>query len=512
MTRTRDGAHRTTSVVIVGAGFGGLAAAIELKRSGISDLVIFERGSSVGGVWRDNAYPGAACDVPSPIYSYSYALKPDWSAVFGKQPEILNYLTAVSREFDIESLIRFNTEVTAAEFDDATGQWTVTTASGDLVVADALVLATGQLSRPKVPDVPGLDTFTGRSFHSAQWPQDFDLTDKKVIVVGSGASAIQVVPAIADRVRDLTVVARSPNWVMWKSRRVPGRFQTALMRRFGWLRMLHHIALFLAYEVRYPLVTRAAEPVRRLSQWYLITRLKRYVKDPDEVAAAIPNYRLLCNRLLLSNDWYPTIGRPDVHLVGSAVARVDETGVQTADGRRIDADVIIWCTGFKASEFLAPISILGRGGVNLHQQWAECPTAYLGMTVPNFPNMFVLFGPNTNSITNTIVFLLERQAAYVRQALQHKESRGLAWLEVSEPTFHRFQDWLQQKLDRTVFTDNCPGWYTNAQGKVTAMWPASHLRYAWATRAFKPHEYRSHPVGGSPNSATTTPSRIKEVR
>ncbi len=479
------------SVAIVGCGFGGLAAAIELKRSGVEDITLFERASAVGGVWRDNTYPGAACDVPSPIYSFSYALKPDWSALFGSQSEIQHYLAEVAVEFGIRPLIRFDSEVAAAEFDDGTGKWTVKTTAGDSVTVDILVLATGQLSRPKMPNVAGLQKFRGDSFHSAQWNHDADLTDKKVVVVGSGASAIQVVPAIADHAKDLTVVQRSPNWVMWKSRRVPGRLQTALMRRFSWLRTLHHIVLFLAYEVRYPLVTRAAEPVRRLSQWYLIWRLKRHVKDPAEVAAATPDYRLLCNRLLLSNDWYPTIGRDDVHLIGSAVDSVDQTGVITADGRHIDADVIVWCTGFKASEFLAPIEIRGRGGVNLHEQWSRGPAAYLGMTVPNFPNMFMLFGPNTNSITNTIVFLLERQSSYIRQAIQHKQRERLAWLEVSGATYQNFQYWLDAKLDRTVFTDNCPGWYTNEQGKVTAMWPASHLAYAWATRRFKPDQYDS---------------------
>jgi cation diffusion facilitator CzcD-associated flavoprotein CzcO len=485
-------ANKQTSAIIVGCGFGGLAAAIELKRAGFEDITIFERASSVGGVWRDNTYPGAACDVPSAIYSYSYALKPDWSALFGTQAEIQHYLADVAVDFGIESMIRYNSEVASAEFDEGSGRWTVTTVDGTAASADILIMATGQLSRPKMPNVPGLETFRGQSFHSAEWNHEVDLTGKKVVVVGSGASAIQVVPAIADRVKDLTVVQRSPNWVMWKSRRVPGPFQTALMRKFSWLRTLHHIALFLAYEVRYPLVTRAAEPVRRLSQWYLIWRLKRHVKDPAEVKAAIPDYRLLCNRLLLSNDWYPTIGRDNVHLVGSAVDRVDETGVLAADGRHIDADVVVWCTGFKASEFLAPISIVGRDGTDLHQQWKYGPTAYLGMTVPNFPNMFMLFGPNTNSITNTIVFLLERQASYIRQAAEYKTRHHLAAIEVSQATHQNFQGWLDEKLNKTVFTDNCPGWYTNEQGKVTAMWPASHLTYARATRRFKPAEFERY--------------------
>jgi long-subunit acyl-CoA synthetase (AMP-forming)/cation diffusion facilitator CzcD-associated flavoprotein CzcO len=488
-----------------------LAAAIELKRSGFEDFVIFERASSVGGVWRENTYPGAACDVPSPIYSFSYALKPDWSGLFGKQGEIHRYLEEVAHDFGITEHIRFDTEVASAVFDENTGQWVVTTAAGESLRVDALVMATGQLSRPKMPTVEGLEIFGGDAFHSAQWRHDVDLTDKKVVVVGSGASAIQIVPAIAETTADLTVVQRSPNWVMWKSRRKPGALQTALMRRFGLLRTIHHIVLFLAYESRYPLVTRAANPVRKLSQWLLIHIIKRHMSDPDEIAAAIPDYRLLCNRLLLSNDWYPTLGRDDVHLVGSAVQRVTSTGVVTADGRSIDADVLIWCTGFKASEFLSPISIIGRDGIDLHAQWRHGAEAYLGISAINFPNMFMLFGPNTNSITNTIVFLLERQASYIRQALDYKEEHHAAWIDVSRETHDHFQDWLQKKLDATVFTDNCPGWYTNAEGKVTAMWPASHLAYARATARFHPERYvvavsasRGAAAVSAPISATST--------
>jgi cation diffusion facilitator CzcD-associated flavoprotein CzcO len=480
---------RKTTIAIVGCGFGGLAAAIELKRSGFDDFTIFERASAVGGVWRDNTYPGAACDVPSPIYSFSYALKPDWSGLFGKQDEIHRYLDEVARDFGITDHIRFDTEVTSAVFDKSTGQWLITTSNADQVYVDVLITATGQLSRPRMPDVEGIDSFGGASFHSARWRHDIDLTGKKVVVVGSGASAIQIVPSIADVTSDLTVVQRSPTWVMWKSRRRPGRFQTALMKRFGRLRTLHHIVLFLAYESRYPLVTRAAEPVRKLSQWWLIRNIKRHMTDPQEIAAAVPDYRLMCNRVLLSNDWYPTLGRDDVHLIGSAVERITPTGVISADGRSTDADVLIWCTGFRASEFLSPIKIIGRDRADLHEQWRHGAEAYLGLSALNFPNMFMVFGPNTNSLTNTIVFLLERQARYIRQALEYKESHRVKWLDVSPDTHHAFQGWLQRKLDRTVFTDNCPGWYTNDEGKVTAMWPASHLAYARATAKFDPRRY-----------------------
>lgn len=505
----------SSSVAIVGTGFGGLAAAIELKRAGFDDITLFERASTVGGVWRDNTYPGAACDVPSAIYSFSYALKPDWSALFGKQSEIRDYLQWVADEFDITRHIRFDTEVASAQFHDATGRWTVTVQSGAVQTFDVVIMATGQLSRPKMPSVEGLDSFAGESFHSAQWRDDVDLSGKRVAVVGSGASAVQLVPAIADEVAELTVVQRSPNWVMWKSRRVPGKFQTALMRRSALLRKLHHNILFLAYETRYPLVLRLANPVRLLSQWWLIRTIRKNLSDPVEAAAAVPDYKLMCNRLLLSNEWYPTLGRDDVHLVGSAVTKVDPTGLVTADGRHIDADVIVWCTGFKASEFLAPMTVVGQGGVDLHREWTEAATAYLGMAVPKFPNFFMLFGPNTNSITNTIVFLLERQAAYIRQALEYREDAGFQTVAVSERTNASFQQWLDEKMTQTVFTDGCPGWYTNANGKVTAMWPASHLAYARATARFVPDEYDRMPspaIASSVRSGESIENHIPSER
>lgn len=480
---------RSVSVAIIGCGFGGLAAAIELKRAGITDFTIFERASSVGGVWRENTYPGAACDVPSPIYSFSYALKPDWSSLFGNGNEIKSYLEGVADDFGLIPRIRFDSEVAAATYNDATGRWTIDLALGDTQDFDFVIMATGQLSRPKMPSVDGLDTFEGPSFHSAEFDHSVDLTGKKVAVIGSGASAIQLVPAIADRVAEMTVLQRSPNWVIGKSRRVHSRLQVALLRRSMWLREAHHNVLFLAYETRWPLVTRSARPARWAYEQIVKYKIRKHISDPQERQAAVPDYQMLCNRLLLSNDWYPTIGRSNVHLVGSGVERVTPGGVVTADGTKVDADVLIWCTGFKASEFLAPMTITGRAGRDLHKQWQHGAQAYLGITTVGFPNMFMLFGPNTNSITNTIVFMLERQASYIRQAIEYKTEQNLAAIEIREDVHEDFQQWLQRSLDATVFTDNCPGWYTNAEGKVTAMWPKSHIEYALATRRFKPDKY-----------------------
>lgn len=485
----RRGAGQSLSVAIVGSGFGGLAAAIELQRNGFTDFTVFERADSVGGVWRDNHYPGAACDVPSVIYSFSYALKPDWSALFGKQAEIQQYLERVARETGVLSHIRFGTEVTATIFDETTGKWRVELGTGSSVMVDAVVMATGQLSRPKMPQVEGLASFKGPAFHSAEWDHSVDLTGKKVIVVGSGASAIQIVPAIADRVAELSVVQRSPNWVIRKSKRVHGSVARAILERSAVMRKLHHDMMFLAYECRWPLVSRKAKPVRLASEWWYKRIIRKTLKDPEAVRAATPDYTMLCNRLLLSNEWYPTLAKKHVRLFGSGVAEVVEDGIITADGRKVDGDVIVWCTGFKASEFLSPIKIVGRGGADLHKLWQHGAEAYLGLSVSGFPNMFMMFGPNTNSITNSIVFLLERQAKYVRMALEQVVRAGGGWFDLLPAEQARFQQWLQGKLGETVFTDTCPGWYTNAEGKVTAMWPLSHITYARMTRRFDASKY-----------------------
>lgn len=485
MNRTKNAAKRTRAIV-VGAGFGGLAAAIELKGAGFTDLTILERGDGVGGVWRANHYPGAACDVPSVIYSFSYALKRDWSQPFGLQPEIRTYLDKVADEFGLRPHLCFNTEVSAATYDDTTATWEVTTVGGEILHCEVLVMATGQLSRPKIPAVAGRATFRGAQFHSAEWDHSVDITGKKVAVVGSGASAIQIVPAIVDQVDSLTVVQRSPNWVIRKSKRRHGPIMRALLR-IPAFRRLHHNVMFLGYEARYPVVLRKAAPIRKASEFYYKQVIRKHVGAAD-AKVVTPDYTMMCNRLLLSNAWYPTLGRDDVAVVGAGVDAVTEQGLVCSDGTKVDADVIVWCTGFLASEFLAPIEIRGRGGVRLHDRWAGGAEAYLGISVPDFPNLALLFGPNTNSITNTIIFLLERQARYARLLAEEVERVGGSF-DLLHETHAEFQGWLKDKLAETVFTDSCPGWYTNGAGKVTAMWPGSHLEYARQTRQFDPTKY-----------------------
>ncbi|WP_205698514.1 NAD(P)/FAD-dependent oxidoreductase [Conexibacter sp. SYSU D00693] len=483
---------QTPTVAIVGAGFGGLAAAIELKRHGIESFTVLERADHVGGVWQANQYPGAACDVPSVIYQFSFALKPDWSRRFGTQDEIRRYLHDVAREQGVLDHVRFGAEVTAATFDEGTGRWTVELAGGEQLEVDVLLCAPGQLSRPKVPDLPGRADFAGAQFHSAEWDHGVSLEGKRVVVVGGGASAVQVVPAIADTAAHVTVVQRSPSWIVNKWDWTPGRVERALMRSPRAQR-LYHNAMWLWFESRYPVVKRASRPLRWAWEQERKATMRRILKDPQKVRACTPDYQMGCNRLLLSRAWYPTLARPDVDVVGAGVDRLTAGGVVCSDGTHVAADVVVWCTGFTATEYLAPMEITGRGGRTIREAWAEGPEAYLGLTTPGFPNLFMSYGPNTGSLTNTIVYLLERQASYMRQAVEHLGARG-GWIDVREDVHAAFNAEVQERLAGTVFTTGCPGWYTTDSGKVTQVWCGSHVEYGKRVARFDPRAYEHHPA------------------
>jgi len=473
------------SVVIVGAGFGGLAAAIELERKGHRNYTVLERQESTGGVWRANHYPGARCDVPSIIYQYSYDLRPDWSRRFGNHTEICDYLEDVAERNGVTPKIRFNTTVEAAVFNESTNNWTLTLADGEVLQTDVLICATGQLSNPKSPDVPGIDTFDGAVFHSAEWDHSVDITGKRIAVVGSGASSIQVVPAIAAQVGHLTLIQRHPNWVVGKKDWAPSKLEKSLGRRFPFLLRWYHNIMWLYFEARYPLVLRKADPVRKVWEKILRRQIAKKLVNPQKVAACTPDYPLGCNRILLSSEWYPTIAREEVSVVNSGVVAVDETGLICADGTHVDTDVIVWCTGFTATDYIAPMEVTGRNGLTLREAWKSGPEAYLGLVTHGFPNMFMVYGPNTGSLTNTLVWMFEKQAAWITQALDLLKSRGGA-LEVRKAIEADFNREAQDRLDKTVFTAGCPGWYTTDDGKVTGVWIGSHVEYGKKTAELDP--------------------------
>ncbi|BBX65700.1 flavin-binding monooxygenase [Mycobacterium saskatchewanense] len=457
-------------MLVIGAGFGGLAAAHELSRDDLADVTVLEKAADIGGVWRENTYPGAACDVPSNLYSYSFARKTDWGRRYAEQPDILGYIHDTADRLGLRDLVRTGVEVTSAAYDDSTATWSVATSGGEVYEADVLVPAVGQLSRPALPAIPGLDTFAGPSFHSAQWRHDVDLAGKRVAVLGTGASAIQFVPRIRETAKHVTVFQRSAPYVVPKPdraytdahhaafRRVPGF--AAAMRTLIW-----EISEFFGLAL-----TRVA-PLAQLIGVAASLNLKRHIKDPVLRAKLTPDYQIGCKRVLFSSEWYPALARENVSVVTDAITEVAPTGVRTADGRLHEADVVVYGTGFKATEFLAPMTITGRDGRDLHAEWAEGARAHLGMAVPGFPNMFLIYGPNTNLGTSSIILMMEQQARYIRQLTRELARGGAARaFEVRREVEQAYDEDVQSRLDRSVWT-TCQSWYRTASGRVTTNWP-----------------------------------------
>lgn len=469
----------TPRVAIIGSGFGGLGMAARLAQAGMTTFTVFEKADRVGGTWRDNTYPGAACDVPSHLYSLSFVPNPDWTRAFPTQPEIQTYLESVPARTGLHSHIRTGTEVRSARYDDASRTWqlTVVDANGERTEEfDAVVAATGQLSRPHIPDLAGLDTFEGPVFHSARWDHDVDLTGRHVGVVGIGASAIQFVPAIADQVESLTLFQRSANYVAPKPDG-PLSDRTRRLLRNGLFRRAYRFSIWARFEVRFEAL-RDGSAMGRLGQKMFDAGLAKQVASGLSRDAVVPDYALGCKRILIANDWYPTLRRPDVTVVSGGVERV-EPGAVVVDGTRHPVDTIIFGTGFESTGFLAPIEVTGRGGCSLDEQWSNGAEAHLGITVSGFPNLFLLYGPNTNLGHNSIVFMLERQISYVLTCLRALvgDTRPFDVRPGAQAASNRR---LQQRLARTVWAGSCHSWYKTAAGRITNNWSGTTVSY-WMT-------------------------------
>ena len=477
--------RRTPRVVVIGAGFGGLGVTAELLRAGFTDVTVLERADAVGGVWRDNTYPGAACDVPSPLYSWSWAPNPDWGRRYSGQAEILAYLERTAAESGALARVRTGVEVTGLAYDDAAGTWSVRTASGEEVVADVVVPALGQLSRPVVPEVPGAEGFTGHAFHSARWDHAVDLRGKRVAVVGTGASAIQVVPGIVDRVAALTVFQRSAPYVLPKPDRAYTRTHARVFRRFPAVQRAGRALTFRITE-RFNATFTDDGPLRRLLIGVWRLRLRQQVRDPGLRRRLVPPDPFGCKRVLFSNDWYPALDRDHVDVVDSPVASFAPDGLRTADGRTHPADVVIWGTGFAATEFLAPLEVRGAGGRNLRDTWADGAHAHLGMTVPGFPNLFLVYGPNTNLGGSSILGMIEAQAGYLRQAVERVAAGAV--LDVRPEVAARFDAEVQGRLRDSVWS-GCASWYRTDGGRVVTNWPGLVREYAERTAVLDPADF-----------------------
>ncbi|MBY4721949.1 MULTISPECIES: flavin-containing monooxygenase [Burkholderia] len=491
--RTADSAA-PLAAIIIGAGFAGIGMAIALQRAGIHDFAIVERSHDVGGVWRDNRYPGAACDVPSHLYSFSFEPNPAWSRVFAPQPEIHAYLQHCARKYGLARYLRFGAEVTHARYDEAAALWRVTLADGTTLSAAVLVSGTGQLSRPALPDLPGIDTFRGRAFHSAHWDHDYSLAGKRVAVVGTGASAIQFVPAIAGDVKQLVVFQRSPAYVMPRPDRAYRPWEQALFRRLPWAMKLHRASIYLRYESRAIAFTRLHKLMKVAVGRPFHTLLARDVPDPALRAQLTPDYPIGCKRILLSSDYLAAMSRDNVELVTQRIRRVTEDGIETVDGVQHPVDAIVYGTGFAATAFLSPMRITGRDGLDLNDAWRRGAQAYLGLTVPGFPNFFMLYGPNTNLGHNSIVYMLESQIAHVMRCLHTMRRDGAREIDVDARRYRRFNVHVQQRLEGSVW-NSCKSWYVDASGHNSTNWPGFTLTYRWITRFTGMGAYRfTHPL------------------
>jgi cation diffusion facilitator CzcD-associated flavoprotein CzcO len=477
-----------TSVIVVGAGFGGMAAAIELRRHGFEDVTILEASDGLGGTWFHNTYPGAACDVPSHLYSYSYAQRRHWSRLCSLQSEILDYANDVAAEFGVADRIVYGARVTRCSWDAATVRWTVTTEDGTEREADAIVLATGQLHQPAYPPLPGRDAFAGRAFHSARWDHGYDLRGKRVAVIGTGASAVQFVPEVAKEAAQLTVFQRTGNWFLpRKNHRYP-RWLRAAIRHVPGLQTARRNFMFWYCE-SLTLAIRHPKTVGRFLGMRSASFMKREIKDPVLREKLWPDYTFGCKRVLFSSHWFPALQQPNVEVVTERLARVAPEGVVTDDGRTHEVDCIIYGTGFKTNDFMFPMEITGAGGVPLRETWSAGAHAHLGMTVPGFPSMFLMYGPNTNTSGGSIILYEEAQARYIRQALEVVSDSGGGALEVREDAEAASDRATQARFQGTAWV-GCDSWYRDDAGRIVANWPGYMREYVDRTRVLDPAEFR----------------------
>lgn len=467
-------------IAIIGSGFAGIGMAISLKQAGYRAMTIFEKGSALGGTWRDNIYPGAECDVPSHLYSYSFAPNPDWSHRFSPQPEILAYLAKVATDHGIVPLIRSHTPIKAARFDERHQEWVLEHADGETERFDILIPAVGQLSRPIVPAIAGAENFSGDAFHSAQWNPKINLAGKRVAVIGSAASAVQIIPRLAEQAAAVTVYQRTPNWIIPRWNYAYSAVARLAFRHVPGVRRALRVYLYWKHE----LLFRALKPrsfgnslVKLMASFHL----NRQVRDPALRARLTPDYPPGCKRLLVSDEYLKTFNLPHVDLVTDRISRIERDGVRSEGGDLRAADVIVYATGFDASNCLTPITITGVGGQDLQAVWQDGPEAYLGMAVAGFPNLFLLYGPNTNLGHSSIILMLECQFNYIVNCLNHLIDQEKIALDVDPIVQRRYNDALQKALSGSIWAAGCTGWYTTGT-KITANWPGSCYRYLTMTR------------------------------
>jgi cation diffusion facilitator CzcD-associated flavoprotein CzcO len=475
------------SIAIVGAGFAGIGMAVMLRRRGIDSFVVLERSNDVGGIWRDNVYPGCACDIPAMLYSFSFAPATQWSRLFPQRDEIWQYLRECVDRNGLRPHLRFGAALTEARYDDERCTWNLQTRSGETFQAQLLVLAMGALNRQKLPRVEGVESFEGPCFHSSAWDASAELRGKHVAVIGTGASSIQIVPELAPQAAHLTLYQRTPPWIVPRMDRPVGPLRRALraVPGFAWL---ERKAIYWLLEARaYGFVknVRALRVVEKIAALHL----RRQIKDPELRNKLTPQYRMGCKRVLVSDDFYPALCRPNVELVTEPIARFERHAVVTADGVVRPADAVVFATGFSASDGLGPVRIYGRNGRALHEEWSGGMEAYLGTTISGFPNLFTIIGPNTGLGHNSMVLMMEAQYRYVLDAIDLLRRRGARALDVDADAQRAYNQTIEKRLATTVWSTGCASWYLDANGRNTTLWPGFTFAYRAQTRRVREADY-----------------------
>jgi cation diffusion facilitator CzcD-associated flavoprotein CzcO len=474
-------------IAVVGGGFGGIGAVAMLAQAGYDDVTVFERAERIGGVWHHNTYPGAACDVPSHLYEFSFAPNPRWSRRYAPQVEIQAYLEDVARRFGVFDRIRTNTEVQRAEWDPRARSWTLQTSAGPFET-DVLLTACGQLSTPKVPPIPSLDEFEGAAFHTARWRHDVELSGKRVAVIGTGCSAIQVVPAVQPVVDHLDVYQRSPGWTFPRMDFAYSERTKRMLERLPALQRFDRRANFAFHELGAAAMT--GKPwilpaFRAVGRW----QIRRAIKDPELAAKVTPSDEIGCKRVMLTDDWYPALIQPNVELVTDRIAAITAGGVRTTDGVERAADVLVLATGFDAHKFVAPMEIVGGDGRTLAEEWSDVPRAYLGLSVPGFPNLFLIYGPNTNGGTGSVIYTIEAGMHHVISALRQLDTRAAKTIEVRRDAAESFDRKLRDALAGTVWHTGCTSWYVDQDGNDPNQWPWLWRDYRRRTARIDPAAY-----------------------
>jgi cation diffusion facilitator CzcD-associated flavoprotein CzcO len=476
-------------IVIIGCGFAGIGSAIQLRKRGIRSFTIFERANEIGGTWRDNTYPGAACDVPSHLYSFSFEPNPRWSRSYAQSGEIQDYLLRCVEKWHLREHLRLGTAIVEARFNEEEGLWTLTTQAGDRVTARVVISGVGGLVNPAHPEIPGLERFEGEVFHTARWNHDYDLRGKQVAVIGTGASAVQVVPAIAPKVGKLSVFQRTAGWVMPKHDRVFSEKSKRFFERFPLLQRLLRTAMFWRTELQGPIVF-LDSPLTGIAEKASERHLRSCVGDRELRAKLRPSFQLGCKRVLVSDDYWPAFERENVELVTEKISAIDRSAVETADGRRHPVDAIILATGFEVGLVTAPFEVIGREGRRLCDAWGGGAVAYKGMSVSGFPNWFILMGPNTGPGHTSVLVYTETQIQYVLQAIERLMTQGLRYVDVRQDVQDAYNAGLQRRMKHTVWSSGCKSWYLSEDGTNHALYPGFASEYCARIRNFRMADYQ----------------------